>query len=197
MTRDETARILALVTATIPTLTCPPETVDAWHALLGDLPYVTVRQATLRVLARQTGAWWPTPGAIRQEAWALQAQSRPSAEDAWRQVMAAVLRYGREKPHEALASLDPPVRAAVQALGPWAWTSLCTGEEHTMRQQFLRIYGAMAEAATQDAVLPPVLREAPARGLPDPGTRAPGPAGPVPLGVVLEVVRPRPGADAS
>lgn len=137
MTRDETRECLVLVTGTFPHLKLTKATMDAWHTLLADLPGPVAQQATVNVLRQQTGSWWPTPGAIRQEAIALQDGEWPTADQAWGQVTQAVRWWGYMQPEAAYGMMDAPVAQVVRALG---WRDICEADPGIIRGQFLKFY---------------------------------------------------------
>lgn len=137
MTRTDVMQCLLLITGAYPNLAITEVTVDAWSALLEDLPADTARQATVNILRQQTGSWWPTPGSIRQEVMRLLHGDWPSVDQAWGQVTQAIRRYGYMHPHEAIASLDPPVAQVARALG---WQDICEAEPGIIRGQFAKFY---------------------------------------------------------
>jgi hypothetical protein len=161
---------LAYVTAAVPQVAIPAQTAEVWWDLLGDLPYPVAAQAVRLVLARQRGAWWPSIGEIRETAMALQHPDWPSVDQAWGQVRAAVRRYGYYQPAEALATLAPPVREVVEAMG---WTEICEADPDVLRGQFARFYQA-ARARHTEAALTAGL--AAARPVPRLGPRSPAEA---------------------
>jgi len=182
MTHREVRALIAFCVTALPGLTVPPEPqlsrmVAVWTDLLGDLPTDVARAAVRRVLMEQTGAWWPTPGAIRHAAAQLMQPARPSVEAAWGQVQGAVRRYGYYQPDAALATLDPPVRAVAEALG---WEAICLGDPDVLRGQFARYYAAAAEGVDRARRLPADLQDG---ALHDPGVSPT--ASPPPLADVL------------
>jgi len=191
MTHREVRALIAFCVTALPGLTVPPEPhlsrmVAVWTDLLGDVPADLAQAAVRRVLMEQTGAWWPTPGAIRAAAAQLTASHQPSVEAAWAQVQAAVRRYGYYQPDAALAHLDPPVRAVVEALG---WEAICLGDPDVLRGQFTRYYTAHITAADRTRRLPRDLRDGALAGGTPEGDRAPRA-----LGDVLRVALDREGA---
>jgi len=151
VTREETVKLLAFITAACPSLKATPATVEAWHVLLGDLPFLLVMQATVTVLAHQTGAWWPMPGAIRETALRLSGRAIPDGDQAWAEVTAAVRQYGYYAPDAALAALSPITRSVAQAIG---WDAICLDDAEIVRGQFLRLYQLAADRARQTDVPP-------------------------------------------
>jgi hypothetical protein len=154
MTRAEVARLLAFLTAALPHTTVTAETVAAWEAVLGDLDYATAERAVVRVLALQTAAWLPAPGAIREQAAKLAGDPWPSAEHAWGVVQRAARRYGRWDAKAGLAACGV-VRPVVEAFG---WESLVDGDADIVRGQFLRFYRAWVAEASEEARVPPAVR---------------------------------------
>jgi len=180
MTRDEVARCLAYIAAAVPTVTIAPETVRVWADLLADIPAEVGYAAVRRVLATQEGAWLPAVGAIRRAALALSTPPVPTAEQAWGQVTAAVRDWGYYAPAEALAALDPPVRAVAQALG---WDAICQGDPDVVRGQFTRLYAAAVAREAEAAALPAALQDGQGAGI---ARRAP----PEAVGAVLQRLLP-------
>jgi hypothetical protein len=156
MTRSECAKLLAYAAAAVPQARVPAQTAEVWWDLLGDLPYAVAVQALRRVLAEQRGTWWPAIGDIRAAAQELLDPGRPSVEQAWGQVQAAVRQYGYYQPDAALAHLDLPVRAVAEALG---WEAICLGDPDVLRGQFARYYTAHTTQADRARRLPVDLRD--------------------------------------
>jgi len=161
-------RLLAVIRATIPNMPAfdPRQTATAWHAILGDLPFPVVLEATQAILALQEIPTCPAVGKIRREAVARMGPPRPTAAEAWASVEREIRRvgsYGRP------TFEDPVTARVVHAIG---WTTLCASEDIGVeRGHFLRLYQELAQEAACEAALPEPLRRRP---LPAPGTGGDG-----------------------
>ena len=147
MNREETALCLGLVSYTYPKLTVTEGTLDTWTLLLEDLPFDQVKAAMVLVLRRQTGAWWPTPGEIRQAVQELSPQRLPSVDEAWGQLVQGIRRWGYMRPQEAYAEMHPVVSRIARNIG---WQDLCEAEGDVIRGQFARFYADALEHVTWD-----------------------------------------------
>ncbi len=154
MTRAETARLLAFVTALYPKIELGPATVPAWHEMLGDMPFELAMTATKRVLSQQTFPSLPAIGEIRAAAVDLTAPKLRDPGEAWREVMQEIRRVGSYgKPEFS----TPEVALAVATIG---WRELCLSDEGdgVIRAHFLRVYEQYARRAREDAVLPETVK---------------------------------------
>lgn len=154
MTKPETARVVAVIRATIPNAPAVGvDTTAAWHDILGDLPFEAVLKATRAVLSTQEIPAWPAVGKIRRAAVDLMRPAVPSAAEAWAEVEAEIRRQGWYNRPERLTPLAARV---VKAIG---WKRICESEEPGVeRGQFLRMYDQFAQSEEREAVLPEALR---------------------------------------
>lgn len=110
MTPVEAVHLLALVKALRPAQGILDGTAEAWHALLGDMPYDAAQRAVLAI-ARRTSAWID-PAMIRREALA-QAGHGPADLD---EVLPAITAVARAEGIGRRA-LPEPAAALYDALG--------------------------------------------------------------------------------
>lgn len=155
MTIDDTTECVALIVSTYPTLVPNNTMIDVWHRLIGDLDANLAQRAVLRVLATQTGSWWPAPGTIRAEAVRLMGDGWPDAEAALGEVLDAVRQWGYMRPAEALAQLSPPVADMVRHLG---WQAVCEADPDVLRGQWVRLYEAARANRGREVLLPRPLQ---------------------------------------
>lgn len=186
MTREETAKLLALIGAAhpraakeLPAGSALQATVLAWTELLSDLDYPTAKAATLRVLREMDFPGLPAPGLIAQAAAELARPRDPDPDEAWALVAAAMRRFGWMDPHGAYATLPPLVVEVARGIG---WRALCEGTTDIMRGQFRRAYETALARTRQQAALPPALQDG-ALALPAPRER-PALAAVVDLGTI-------------
>lgn len=154
MTREETAKLLAFITALYPRIELAPASVAAWHEMLGDMPFDVAMTATKRVLAQQTFPSLPAIGEIRAAAADLTAPKLRDPGEAWREVMTEIRRIGAYgEPHFS----TPQIAMTVETIG---WRELCLSEEGdgVIRAHFFRVYEQYARRAREDAILPEALQ---------------------------------------
>lgn len=154
MTRDETARLLAIVVAYWPQFPHQGEvTVNAWHELLAHVPYGLALEAVKLLATTQT---FPPAVAELLDAiaeLALPPDARMTPAEAWAMVLDAVRMTGVY----GTPSLPGLVAEAVGVVG---WREICTSENpDAVRAHFLRVYEQLQRRARRDVVLAPALRE--------------------------------------
>jgi hypothetical protein len=154
MTREETAELLALITAFWPEFVHQGHvTVNAWHLMLADIPAAVAREAL--VLLAATRSFPPRPADLLDAVaeLTLPPDARLSPAEAWGLVLETVraVGYYREP------NLPGIVGQAVRIIG---WREICTSENvEATRAHFLRVYEQLQRRARRDAVLPAPLRE--------------------------------------
>lgn len=126
-----------------------------WYQALNDIP-MQVAEAALRKWVA-TNKWSPTIADIRETAVDVKRGDAPDWSDGWHKVNLAIQRYGRYRPGEALASLDPITRKAVKCLG---FNNLCDTEDigyYTRR--FQQIFETEAKREQMRMQLPLELQD--------------------------------------
>lgn len=113
------------------------QTAEIYADMLADLDFAVARAAVERLLA--TAKFLPTIAEIREAALEVTAGPRRHGGDAWRDVLEAVSRYGRNR----LPSFDDAVTAAcVRSLG---WQEICNSENQVAdRARFIELYDKLA-----------------------------------------------------
>ncbi len=160
MTRAETLKLMAVLTAAYPNRELPQETVELYCQFLADLPYPETEAAVKRHI--MTNQWFPTIAEIRKAVVELTCDA-PSAGEAWQEVWQALSRYGQAG---YFGWSHPLVRAAVQALG---YENLYFSENPAAdRARFMEIYEDLRNryvARMQMGELPfrPMLRALPGK----------------------------------
>lgn len=138
------------------TLLPNPQAMELWYRELQDIPY-TVAETALRKWV-STQKWSPSIAEIREMSSSVANGDIPDWGDGWEQVCRAIKRYGSYSPKEALASLDPLTRKAVQRLG---WRELCMSENIAAdRANFRMVYENLAKREKTDQQMSLPLREA-------------------------------------
>lgn len=156
MTKQEVAKLLAFISAVYPNVDLRDGTVEAWHELLGDIPFDLALAATKKVLSEQEIPGLPAVGKIRQAVAAMMTSDMPSAAQAWGMVVEAIKRYGYYRQDEALEALPERVSEAVRCIG---WQELCLSTEpEIVRAQLMRIYEQYAAKEKQEYSIPADVR---------------------------------------
>jgi len=178
MTREEAFKLLSVIKAAYrnsglegKSSSEMAQTVNAWAALLEDVPYDLAVQA-LKMHA-SVSQFAPAISEIRQRALQLRTpDSMLTAEEVWDRTIKAVRRYGRLKKEQALETIPANVRPYVKR---W-YMDICNSEElGVIRGQFSKNFELAAKRDKELAQFPPKIQEillkgAAALALPD-GTR--------------------------
>lgn len=159
MTKNEAARILAVIAAAYPRFQVDSEglTLSVWHEMLGDLDYKLVQIAVQKLILESP--FPPTISDVRKQVVEIiqDPDDNVDGASAWGEVVQAIRNYGYYRTEEALNSLSPRVRKVASMIG---WREICTCEEPgVVRGQFIKMYETYAAREKQDALLPNRLRE--------------------------------------
>ena len=147
MTKQETIKAMAILSAGYPNQVIREETIEIYARMLRDFDFETVNAAIQDIIAQSR--FFPSIAEIRQTVIERRLDFAP-AEAAWGEVMSEVRRVGSY--HQPIWSSEP-VAAAVQAIG---WRNICMCELdqlNTLRAQFERMYRTYRERAIQDGNL--------------------------------------------
>jgi len=158
MTKEEFATLTMALRTYYPKENILPNTpaMELWYRELQDIPY-TVAETALRKWV-STNKWSPSIAEIRETVAQISNGATQDWGEAWEKVLKAVSRYGLYAQGEAMRSLDPLTRKAVERLG---FRDVCLSENiATERANFRMIYETLAkrEQTEQQMALP--LREA-------------------------------------
>jgi len=157
MTRIEFSKLMAFITAAIDKPVARP-TVDAYYEMLGDLPYNLAAAAVKKIIATDEYPTLPTIGKIRQAAAEISRGRILSAPEAWGMAIKAIHRYGYYREAEAMESLPEHVAEIVRWMG---YQSICmTDKIDVVRGQFLKMYETQQRRESEQALLPPAVRDA-------------------------------------
>lgn len=157
MTRIEFSKLMAFITAAVDKPVARP-TVDAYYEMLGDLPYDLAAVAVKKIIATDEYPTLPTIGKIRQAAAEISRGHILSAPEAWGMVLKAVHEYGYYREGEALAALPEQVAEVVRWMG---FQTICMSEKiSVVRGQFLKMYETQQRRESEQALLPPAVRDA-------------------------------------
>ena len=154
MTKSEVMKLLGWVTANFPHMQERDlrPTAELWHRMLGDIPYQAAEAGIMRIMA--TARYFPTVAEVRDAAMSFMVPSLPSPGEAWGEVLRAVRRWGFYRPEEAIETLRPTVRKAVEYVG---WEEVCSEPEGVIRAHFMRVYEQVAKREQEYALMPQEL----------------------------------------
>jgi hypothetical protein len=145
MTRDEAAKLVAVMLAAVPShrvdARSVPGMVVAYADLLGDLSYEHCN-AALRVLL-QTRTWLPSVADVRSAALELSSGPVRAGGDAWGSVLQALKHEGAYRtPGKDFVFADSVISKCVDRLG---WQELCLSENQVSdRARFIELYDQFA-----------------------------------------------------
>lgn len=127
------------------------EAVALWYEELKDLEYQDTYLALRKWVS--TNKWSPSIAEIRETVAGITNKTVKDWSEAFEDARAAVRRYGRYNPNEALESLDELTRETVKRMG---YYDLCASENHSAdRANFRDIYNILAERRKNDLQMSP------------------------------------------
>ena len=130
------------------------QALELWYMQLKDIDYRVAEAAVNKWAA--TNKWSPTIADIRETATAISQGELPDWGEAWQEVTLAIKRFGSYRAGEALRSLSPLTRKAVERLG---YMQLCASENIAAdRANFRMIYEQLAAREKKQAQLPEGLK---------------------------------------
>ena len=150
MTRDETKKILYIMTTTWPNFKpkVSSDFVDVWHEMIGDLDYHLAAAALKAYAQQETSGFAPSVGQLREKAVMITQEEEMTDGEAWALVVKAI---GRSSYYasEEFDKLPSVVRRAVggpEALRGWAMSE--DGLDF-IRGSFMRSFNAAKQAEKQ------------------------------------------------
>lgn len=157
MTQDEFRKFFKYISSVTTDTNPSPEKTQVYWDALNDLPFEVAMAAGRKVIATLENPFLPMPAVFRGMAVGITGPKILSAPDAYAEVIRAIRNFGSYKQKEALESMTPLVRKAVEAIG---WKELCLSEEpDVIRGQFRMAYEALEKREMIDAKTPQSLKE--------------------------------------
>lgn len=149
MKREETAGLIAVLSAAFPHVTVTKETMTVYHEALQDLDHLSAKEAVRDILL--TAEWFPPPATIRRKVAERAGVLAPTPAEAWLEVMRQIEREGlRGSP----VFSHPAIETVVKSLG---WWNICMSDmPDTIRAHFLKSYET-ARTAMDTATLTSTL----------------------------------------
>ena len=160
MTREETKRVLASISAVYPPNLMPQvtdATVNIWSQLMADLSFLEVQTVVAAWLS--TNKYPPTIHDIRERIVKAKSPEMQSADEAWARAMKAIHLYGWYKTRESIAYMGERVWSAVQVIG---WEALCLmtlEQKPFIFAQFRDAYNNQVKREMERAMLPQAVTE--------------------------------------
>lgn len=138
MNVTETAKVVAMLSASYPNWSPSKETVAMYHRAFGDLSSENVMAAAeVWVMTEER---YPTIAGLRKLAASLTGSLALSADEAWLEVSTVAYEYGTDRDGRPRWSTDL-VRQAVRTIGYW---EICVSSNPSaVRAQFLKVYGEL------------------------------------------------------
>jgi len=149
MTREEVAKLLAIITAYWPSFPHQGDvTVAAWYRLLAHLPSEPVYQAVLRLAA--THHFPPSAAEVLEEMARalLPEEARLSPEEAWLRVVETI----RSTPLSQTPRLPGILGRAAEIVG-W-WTIRMSDDPLSVQQHFMRVFAQLQRRLLRQLQLP-------------------------------------------
>jgi len=157
MTKTDTVKLLAVISAAYPNMQITEATVALWHDLLGDLNFSLALTATKKLLLESP--YPPTIADIRKQVADITTPQEDciDAAKAWGEVERAIQYYGCYREVEALSSMSPQTAKVARYIG---WREICLSEEPgVVRGQFLKMFSQIMERERKERLLPASLKE--------------------------------------
>ncbi len=135
-----------------------PERTQVYWDLLNDLEFDVAMVGGKRILATLENPFLPMPAVFRKAALEVTGRETIPWPEAYDQVLRAIRNFGVHRVEQALESLSPINRAALNALG--GFKAFCLNEENDInRAQFRMAYETLAKREMMDAKTPQKLKE--------------------------------------
>ncbi len=141
MTRQEVAKLVAVLLAAYPAARSSTGTSEIYERMLADLEYPLANAAVERLLA--TCKFMPSVAEIRECALALAVGEQKPGGEAWGAVLELVGRYGSyREPGVDFQVDDPVLRKCISSLG---WREICLSEnQQADRARFIELYDKLS-----------------------------------------------------
>lgn len=156
MNETEIKNLLTLAVGAFPSMQDKDmrPTVIIWGKVLSDIPYKVAERALVRTLS--TTKAFPTLAEIREAA-TMNTQLKPlTTGEAYSEVLRAIRKFGGRREREAMETLSPLTRQAVESVG---WDSLCYSKKiYILRSQFRKIYEELVKREAIEARVPQSLK---------------------------------------
>ena len=131
------------------------QAMDLWFIQLQDIPYQVAEVGLNKWVA--LNKWSPSIADIREMTSGITRGEIPDWGEAWAEVQRSIRKYGSYRAQEAIESLSPITKKAVQRIG---FMNLCMSDNEVAdRAHFQKIYEILVEREKKDAMLPAQLKD--------------------------------------
>jgi len=157
MNKDEFKKFFKYISSATTDTNPSPERTQVYWDLLNDLDFKVAMAAGKKVLATLENPFLPMPAIFRGAAVQITGPTFLTAPEAYEEALRAIRNYGGYREQEALESLSPLTRRAVESIG---FKNLCYCEEpDVIRGQFRMNYEALEKRESIDSKMPIKLKE--------------------------------------
>lgn len=161
MTRDETKKIIMVISASYPNFK-PPDirmTVDTWQMMLDEYSYTQVSMAVKAYIASDTSGFAPSIGQVIGLMNKIEKPEELNEMEAWALVSRAIRNgyYGAEKEFEKLPPLVQKAVGTPGQLRNWSQTDM-ESIENVVQSNFMRTYRTVVKSSQEIARMPENIR---------------------------------------
>lgn len=161
MTRDETKKIIMVISASYPNFK-PPDirmTVDTWQMMLDEYSYTQVSMAVKAYIASDTSGFAPSIGQVIGLMNKIEKPEELNEMEAWALVSRAIRNgyYGAEKEFEKLPPLVQKAVGTPGQLRNWSQTDM-ESIENVVQSNFMRTYRTVVKSSQEIARMPESIR---------------------------------------
>lgn len=161
MTRDETKKIIMVISASYPNFK-PQDlrmTVDTWQMMLDEYSYTQVSMAVKAYIASDTSGFAPSIGQVIGLMNKIEKPEELNEMEAWALVSRAIRNgyYGAEKEYEKLPTLVQKAVGTPGQLRNWSQTDT-ESIENVVQSNFMRTYRTVVKSSQEIARMPESIR---------------------------------------
>lgn len=161
MTRDETKKIIMVISASYPNFK-PQDlrmTVDTWQMMLEEYSYKQVSMAVKAYIASDTSGFAPSIGQVIGLMNKIEKPEELNEMEAWALVSRAIRNgyYGAEKEYEKLPTLVQKAVGTPGQLRNWSQTDT-ESIENVVQSNFMRTYRTVVKSSQEIARMPESIR---------------------------------------
>lgn len=161
MTRDETKKIIMVISASYPNFK-PQDlrmTVDTWQMMLDEYSYTKVSMAVKAYIASDTSGFAPSIGQVIGLMNKIEKPEELNEMEAWALVSRAIRNgyYGAEKEYEKLPTLVQKAVGTPGQLRNWSQTDT-ESIENVVQSNFMRTYRTVVKSSQEIARMPESIR---------------------------------------
>lgn len=161
MTRDETKKIIMVISASYPNFK-PQDlrmTVDTWQMMLDEYSYTQVSMAVKAYIASDTSGFAPSIGQVIGLMNKIEKPEELNEMEAWALVSRAIRNgyYGAEKEYEKLPTLVQKAVGTPGQLRNWSQTDT-ESIENVVQSNFMRTYRTVVKSSQEIARMPENIR---------------------------------------